>query len=106
MQKRYYKIGEVANLLGVNPSRIRYWEKEFPQLRPKRRHNNRRIYTAEELRLLQLIHYLVEERKLTLQGVRKILNSETLKKRMEEEQAIVSRLMKIRAFLVQLKEKL
>ena len=69
-ERRYYAIGEVADILQVNRSLLRYWETEFPALQPKKNRKGRRLYTQADLELLRTIHYLVKTKKYTLQGAR------------------------------------
>ena len=72
--KLYYSISEVAQMLGVNESLLRYWEDEFPQqLKPKRAGRGVRQYNAEDIESLKLIYHLVKERGMTLQGARQRL---------------------------------
>ena len=59
-EKLYYRISEVADHLEVEPSTLRFWEKEFKQIRPVKR-NNERLYRPEDVRLLELIKYLLRE---------------------------------------------
>ncbi|MBX6423562.1 MerR family transcriptional regulator [Thermosulfurimonas sp. F29] len=71
--ERYYTIREAAELLGLEPHVIRYWEKEFPQLKP-RRVAGRRFYGPEELALLRRIKHLLYEEGYTIAGARKALS--------------------------------
>ncbi len=68
--KLYYSIGEVAAMFGVNPSLLRFWEKEFPQLRPKKGGRNIRQYSKEDVETVKMIYHLVRERGMTLPGAR------------------------------------
>lgn len=82
VEKLYWSIGEVAGELEVNTSLIRYWEKEFGMIRPKRTGRGDRLYTRKEIDLLKRIKHLVKEEGFTLQGAR-----EQLRKRSAEEPA-------------------
>ena len=84
----YKTIGEVAKILGIEskqgkklpPHTIRFWEKEFKQLKPKILNGNRRYYDTKNIRLLKRIHFLLKEQGMTINGVKRILNNkETLK---------------------------
>ena len=84
----YKTIGEVAKILGIEskkgkklpPHTIRFWEKEFKQLKPKILNGNRRYYDTKNIKLLKKIHFLLKEQGMTINGVKKILNNkETLK---------------------------
>ncbi|RUM89331.1 MAG: MerR family transcriptional regulator [Thermodesulfatator sp.] len=72
---RYYTIGQVAELLELEPHVIRYWEKEFPQLRP-RRLAGRRLYGPREIELLRRIKRLLYEEGYTIAGARKALSEQ------------------------------
>ena len=79
----YKTIGEVVKILGLkskkglgNPSHIiRYWEKEFKQIKPKKLTGNRRYYDNKNIELLKKIHFLLKDQGMTINGVRKILNN-------------------------------
>lgn len=70
IERLYWSIGEVAEDLGVNTSLLRYWEKEFGTLRPKRTNKGDRLYTKNDILQLQRIQYLVKEKGFTLQGAK------------------------------------
>ena len=70
--KLYYRIGEVAEYLGEEPSTLRFWEKEFKQIRPVKR-NNERLYRPEDVALLETIQYLLREEKYTIEGAKRQL---------------------------------
>lgn len=70
IERMYWSIGEVATLLGVKTSLLRYWEKEFGTLRPKRTNKGDRLYTKADIEQLQRIQYLVKEKGYTLQGAK------------------------------------
>lgn len=76
--KRYYRIGEVSRIIGVEPYVLRYWESEFPQIRPRRADTNQRTYQKKDLDVIMKIKQLLYEEKLTIEGARKRL---TRKKR-------------------------
>lgn len=68
--KMYYGIGEVAEAFGVNASLIRFWEKEFDIIKPKKNAKGNRKFTKEDIKNLQFIYYLVKERGFTLEGAK------------------------------------
>lgn len=74
--EQLYKIGEVARLLEVNSSVLRYWETEFPQLAPVRTEGGQRLYTPSHLALLQEIKRLLYDEKRTIQGARQALETQ------------------------------
>ncbi len=73
VERLYWPIGEVAEQMGVNTSLIRYWEKEFGMIRPKRTGRGDRLYTTKDIDLLKRIKHLVKEQGFTLQGAREQL---------------------------------
>lgn len=101
--KLYYSIGEVAKAFKVNASLIRFWEKEFDVISPKKNKKGNRYFTLEDIQNLKLIYHLVKERGYTLEGA-KIALSE--KGTIKEEVELIARLEYIRAELIKLKESL
>lgn len=73
--KLYYKIKEVAELLDVPQSTLRYWETEFKELRPKRSTHNQRFYTPKDIELLQIIHYLLHVKGMKIEAAKEQLAS-------------------------------
>ena len=65
-----YSIGEVGRLLKLKPHVLRYWEREFPFVKPKRNLTGRRVYTEREIQILFRLKYLLHEKKLTLEGAK------------------------------------
>lgn len=72
--KRYFTIGEVADLCGVKPHVLRYWEQEFSQLKPVKRRGNRRYYQHHEVLLIRRIRELLYEQGFTISGARNKLS--------------------------------
>ena len=68
--KRYFTIGEVSELCGVKPHVLRYWEQEFPQLKPVKRRGNRRYYQRQDVMLIRQIRSLLYEQGYTIGGAR------------------------------------
>ena len=66
LTKNYYKIGEVAEILGIPASTLRFWEKEFTIIKPKRNSKNTRFYTPEDVETIKMVYYLVKEKGLKL----------------------------------------
>ena len=73
VEKLYYSIGEVAEMFNVNTSLIRYWEKEFDIIKPKKNKKGNRFFTIEDIENFNIIYYLVKELGLTLKGAQKKL---------------------------------
>jgi DNA-binding transcriptional MerR regulator len=74
--KLYFKIGEVSELLGVEPYVLRYWETEFPVLSPKKSGTGHRLYRRKDVELLLRIKHLLYEQRFTIEGARQTLHSE------------------------------
>jgi DNA-binding transcriptional MerR regulator len=102
--KRYYSIGEVAKAFGVNASLIRFWDKEFDILKPKKNAKGNRMFTPEDVKNLQLIYHLVKERGFTLDGAR-IHLKEGQKKTLDKFE-IISKLEAVKMQLVNIKSQL
>ena len=103
-EKRYYGIGEVAKAFGVNPSLIRFWEKEFDVLQPKKNAKGNRKFTPQDIQNLQLIYHLVKERGFTLEGAKIHLKEEKQKALSNFE--VIQKLQKVKAELLKIKEQL
>lgn len=103
-EKRYYGIGEVADAFGVNTSLIRFWEKEFDVIRPKKNAKGNRKFTPEDIKNLELIYHLVKERGFTLEGAKTHLREEGRKTLNNFE--IIRKLEHIKSTLTKLKNQL
>jgi len=102
--KRYYRIGEVAKAFNVNASLIRFWDKEFDAIKPKKNNKGNRLFTQEDIKNIQMIYHLVKEKGFTLEGARKKLKSKPEK--IKDNHSIISRLEAIKAELNQIKNQL
>ena len=104
IEKLYWTIGEVAAELGVNTSLIRYWEKEFGTLRPRRNGKGDRLYTHKDIDQLRRIHHLVKEQGFTLNGAKeKLRAADAAPDRLAE---VRERLLTVRGALVELRERI
>ena len=103
-EKRYYGIGEVARAFDVNTSLIRFWEKEFDVLQPKKNAKGNRKFTPEDIKNLQLIYHLVKERGFTLEGAKIHLKEERQKTLSNFE--IIQKLERVKAELIKIKNQL
>jgi DNA-binding transcriptional MerR regulator len=74
IEKLYYSIGEVAEMLNVPVSTVRFWENEFDILKPKKNKKGNRLFMPEDLKNLKIIHHLVREKGMTLAGAKKQLS--------------------------------
>ena len=71
--KLYYSIGEVASMCGVTETLLRFWEKEFPSIKPQKAGRGIRQYTRDDIDVIRKIHYYVKEKGMTLEGARQAL---------------------------------
>ena len=102
--KRYYSIGEIAKAFDVNASLIRFWDKEFKALNPKKNAKGNRLFTQEDIQNFKLIFNLVKERGFTLEGAK-----QKLKKNPDEivkNHEIISRLEAVKSALNKIKNQL
>lgn len=104
IEKLYYSIGEVADMFQVNTSLIRYWEKEFDIIKPKKNKKGNRFFTQVDIENFHLIFHLVKDRGMTLKGAKQKLKEN--KEDTENNFVVVSRLQEIRELLLDIKEAL
>ena len=90
--KRHFTIGEVSELCAVKPHVLRYWEQEFPQLKPVKRRGNRRYYQRQEVILIRQIRSLLYEDGFTIGGARQKLSGDEVKADSSVSQQIVKQL--------------
>ena len=102
--KMYYSISEVARMFDVNESLLRYWEKEFPIISPKKAGGNIRQYRKEDIENIRLVYHLVKEKGMTLQGAKQRLKVN--KEKTVQATEVVNRLKVIREELVKIRKSL
>lgn len=100
-QKLYYSISEVAGWFKVNTSLLRYWENEFDILQPRKTRKGDRLFRVEDIRNLQLIYFLLRQRKFSIEGARSYLKQN--KNQADVQLQLVQSLTKFRSFLLELK---
>ncbi|MCH7656693.1 MAG: MerR family transcriptional regulator [Bacteroidetes bacterium] len=102
VEKLYYSIGEVAELFNVNTSLIRYWEKEFDIIKPKKNKKGNRLFVQKDIDHFHIIFHLVKERGMTLKGAKKKLreNKEDTYNNFE----VIKSLKEIRELLLEIRE--
>ena len=100
-QKIYYTMGEVAEMLDVSQSLLRFWEKEFAEIRPKRNKKGNRLFTEQDVKTLKVIYHLVKERGLKIAAAKRQLKLG--EQPISREAAIVEKLNSIRAILMEVK---
>lgn len=100
LSKKFYKIGDVAEILNVPTSTLRFWEKEFTVIKPKRNTKNIRVYTVKDIETIKMIYYLVKEKGLKLDAAQAMIkrNRDGISKQFE----VVERLKIVREQLIQL----
>jgi DNA-binding transcriptional MerR regulator len=104
IQKQYYTIGEVARELNLSASLIRFWETEFREVSPRKNRKGNRVYTPKDIETLQKIQYLLKVRKYTIQGARERLRQDH--DGVREELQMRETLLKLRSFLLEIRESL
>ncbi|CAI8214788.1 MAG: MerR family transcriptional regulator [Flavobacteriaceae bacterium TMED120] len=102
-EKRYYSIGEVAKAFGVNTSLLRFWEKEFDQIKPKKKQSGIRKYTPEDVKSIQLVYHLVKEKGLTIDGAKKQLKMQSQD---DPKTVLLEKLQKLKADLERFRDQL
>jgi len=96
-EKRYYDTNEVADMLGVQASALRFWEKQLPHLQPKRDSRNRRRYTQQDIEVVKKFLHQRRDQQRTIEGARHQLNHR------ETAQNLINRLKRVRSFLEEIK---
>lgn len=102
--KLFYKISEVSKMFNISISAVRFWEKEFDILKPKKNKKGNRLFTPKDIKNIQIIHYLLKERGFTVEGAKKKIREN--KSDTVENIEIINHLKVIRKFLVKLREEL
>jgi DNA-binding transcriptional MerR regulator len=87
--KRYFTIGEVSELCAVKPHVLRYWEQEFPQLKPVKRRGNRRYYQRQDVIVIRQIRGLLYEEGFTIGGARQRLTGDEARSDISQSQQII-----------------
>jgi DNA-binding transcriptional MerR regulator len=87
--KRYFTIGEVSELCGVKPHVLRYWEQEFPQLKPVKRRGNRRYYQRQDVLVIRQIRALLYDQGFTIGGARNRLDGQEAREDVTQSQQLV-----------------
>lgn len=108
LKKLYYTIGEVAIFFDVNTSLIRFWEKEFSGIKPKKNKKGNRLFTPKDIKIIDKIYILVKEKGYTLDGAKKALRDKTTDYSLEQnselnKEELITCLEKVKSKLIQLK---
>ena len=104
LTKKFYRIGDVSELLGLPQSTIRFWAKEFSELRPRRNGGGTRMYTPSDIEQLRIIKFLIKDKGLTLEGAREHLRRN--RRDLDRKHEVVRRLKDIRRQLTAMLEAL
>jgi|SRR5512133_1181984 DNA-binding transcriptional MerR regulator len=104
VEKLYYQIGEVSEMFSEPVSTIRFWENEFEILRPKKNNKGNRLFMQEDIRNLKLIHHLLREKGMTIDGARKYLRNN--RSDADYRQEIADTLRNIREILLDIKDEI
>jgi DNA-binding transcriptional MerR regulator len=103
-QKLYYSISEVASWFKVNTSLLRYWENEFDVLQPRKTRKGDRLFRVEDIKNLQLIYFLLRQRKFSIEGAKKYIKNN--KTQADIQSQLIQSLTKFKSFLLELKSQL
>lgn len=104
IEKVFYTIGEVAAMFDVNASLIRFWDKEFPMLKPTKNKKGNRLFTPQDLEYFRLIYHLVKEKGMTIKGARTLLQNN--KEGAANTFEAVRRLLEIKEQLIAIRDEL
>jgi DNA-binding transcriptional MerR regulator len=102
-EKLYYKIGEVAKMFGIKTSLIRYWEKEFSIIKPKKTKNGIRLFTRKDIDHFELIYHLIKEKGMTINGAREYIKKQKGLNNFEKLE-VINTLKRTKAFLQDIKD--
>tara|TARA_B100001250_G_scaffold377668_1_gene366930 strand:- start:105 stop:434 length:330 start_codon:yes stop_codon:yes gene_type:complete len=102
--KLYYSIGEISKILKINNSKIRFWEKEFEILNPKKNKKGNRKFTEKDLTKIKLIYHLLKERRYTISGAKKKIQNDY--ENIEKQREVIEKLKKLKIELVEIRNNL
>ena len=104
IEKKYYTIGDVAKLFGVATSLIRFWQEEFEIINPQKNKKGHRVFTRSDVDNVKLIYHLVKEQGYKIKAAKEIINNQ--KEKAEDKLEMIESLQKVRAFLIDLQNKI
>ena len=105
LTKLYYSIGEIAEMFHVNTSLIRFWEKEFPQLKPTKNSSGVRKYTKKDVEIFYKIYHLIKEEGFTIEGAKKHIKEVKIEDLNNIKSELINRLYALKVKLEKLKTK-
>ena len=101
-EKLYFKIGDVADRYGVNPSLIRYWEQEFEIIKPKKSKGGTRLFTRKDVDNFEIIYHLVKEKGMTIQGAKAFMSRQE-KTESTDKLTVINTLKRTKEMLTEVK---
>ncbi|MBC7745991.1 MAG: MerR family transcriptional regulator [Flavobacterium sp.] len=104
ISKLYYTMGEITRMFEVNASQIRFYEKEFDILQPKKNKKGNRLFSPEDVENLRIIYSLLKDKGYTLQGAKEYIKNN--KGEVKENQKVIDSLERLKQFLLEVKEQL
>ncbi|MFQ5571794.1 MAG: MerR family transcriptional regulator [Rhodothermales bacterium] len=104
IKKLYYSIGEVGEMMGLEPHVLRFWQAEFDQLRPRKNRAGRRIYTLDDIAVVRRIYHLLRVEKYTIEGARQVMARKD--RRVDTPEGSQRELIALRGFLENLLQRL
>jgi DNA-binding transcriptional MerR regulator len=104
ISKMYYSMGEVTEMFGVNHSLIRYYEKEFDIIQPKKNKKGNRYFTADDLENLKIIFHLIRDKGYTIQGAKDHLKNDI--NGSKDQQSVITSLENLKKFLLEVRDQL
>lgn len=104
IEKMYWSIGELAELLQVAPSLLRHWEKEIDMIKPFKNEKGTRYYSQKDIEIIRTVHHLVKEKGYTLKGAQEAIKNNFVKE--SREACLVNTLVKVKELLLEIKENL
>lgn len=104
-EKIYFSIGETAQMFNVNPSLLRFWEKEFDVIKPYKNKKGDRYFTKRDVETIRMIYHLTKEKGYTLQGAKDALKGDKIVEQLSKSD-IINTLKNIKEFLLEIKEEL
>ncbi len=104
IKKIYYSVGDISKMFNVAPSLVRYWDAEFKELKPTKNKKGNRLFHEKDVEYFKVIYYLVKVKGYTLDGAKTQLKNK--KSVVFQEEEVISRLEKVKEFLIELKNKM
>ena len=104
IERSYFSIGDTAKMFGLTPSTLRFWEKEFTEIKPFKNKKGERYYTRQDIDIIKTIHYLTKTKGYTLKGAKEAMKSNFMQETCNAH--IANTLLKIKELLLDIKDAL